>query len=75
MKKIVAILLAGFVVFSLAACGGGGSSVTLAKVCDDNETISATATVGYSGSTKVDDYMLEDEDAAQLINEEKNFSV
>jgi len=75
MKKLLSMFLAGFMALSLTACGGGGSSLTLTQVCDDDETITATVNVGYGGSTVLDDSTLFGEDEAQLLNEEKNFSM
>ncbi len=75
MKKFLAVILAGLFTLSITSCGGGGNAVTLTQVCDNDETISATATVGYSGSTTVDESLLTGEDEAELLNEEKNFSV
>lgn len=72
MKKLLSVILALTLVLSLAACGGGGNTVTLTQVCGGDETISATATVGYSGSTVAEEYS---EDQADLLNEEKDFSM
>jgi len=72
MKKFLSILLAGVMVLSLAACGGGGPAVTITQVCDDDETVSATVTVGYKDGTIPSET---NTDEAELINEEKDFSV
>lgn len=72
MKKLLSIILAGLMVLSLAACGGGGKAVTMTQVCDGDETMSATVTVGYKDGTTPSEA---EADEAELINEEKNFSV
>ncbi|MBQ2941766.1 MAG: hypothetical protein IJD97_05980 [Clostridia bacterium] len=72
MKKIIALLLTGIMVLSLTACGG--TTFTLTQVCDEDETKTATVTIGYGGSTVLDEAMLTD-DSAELINEEKDFSM
>lgn len=71
MKKILSILLIGIMLLSLTACGGG-NTVTLTQLCDDIESLSATVTVGYK-----DDAVLyqSDDDEAELVNEEKDFSM
>lgn len=72
MKKLLSIILAGLMILSLAACGGGGPAVTITQACEDDETMSATVTVGYKDGTipsETDAY------EAELINEEKDFSV
>ena len=72
MKKLLSVILAITLVLSLVACGGGGPSVTMVQVCDDDETMSATVTVGYKDGTTVSETGA---DEAELINEEKDFSV
>ena len=72
MKKFLAIVLAGLMTLSITSCGGGGNAVTLTRVCDNDETISATATVGYGGSTTVDESLLTGEDEAELLNEDSS---
>ena len=72
MKKFLTVLLAGIMLLSLVACDGGGKAVTITQVCDDDDTMSATVTVGYKDGTtpsETDTY------EAELINEEKDFSV
>ena len=61
-------------ILSLAACGGGNNAntLTLTQICDDDETMSATVTVGYQNGTTLSET---DTDEAELINEEKDFSV
>ena len=53
-------------VLFLAACGGGGKTVTMTQVCDDDETMSATVTVGYKDGTTPSET---DTDEAELVNE------
>ena len=72
MKKLLSIILAGLMVLSLAACGGGGKTVTMTQVCDDDETMSATVTVGYKDGTTASGTGA---DEAELVNKEKDFSV
>jgi len=80
MKKFLAIILVGLMVLSLGACGGkgdGGSdgpSITLTQVLDEDDTVSATATVGY-GELKHDGSSLTEEDEALLIHEEKGYEL
>ena len=53
-KGLISILLlctAVFAVTMLAACGGGGPTVTMTQVCDGDETMNATVTVGYKDGT------------------------
>ena len=71
MKKLLSIILAGLMVLSLTACGGGGKTVAMTQVCDD-ETMNATVTVGYKDGTTPSETGA---DEAELINEEKDFSV
>ena len=72
MKKLLSVILALTLVLSLAACGGGGKAVTMTQVCDGDETMNATVTVGYKdGTTPSETEAYE----AELINEEKDFSV
>ena len=72
MKKLLSVLLALTLVLSLAACGGGGPTVTMTQVCDGDETMNATVTVGYKDGTTPSEAEADD---AELINEEKDFSV
>ena len=72
MKKFLSIILAGLMLISLTACGGGGPTVTMTQVCDDDETLTATVTVGYKDGTVPSET---EEDEAELINEEKDFSL
>ena len=72
MKKLLSIILAGLMVLSLTACGGGGKTVAMTQVCDDDKTMSATVTVGYKDGTIPSET---DTDEAELVNEEKDFSV
>ena len=72
MKKLLSVLFALTLVLSLAACGGGGPTVTMTQVCDGDETMNATVTVGYKDGTTPSETGA---DAAELINEEKDFSV
>lgn len=72
MKKFLTVLLAGIILLSLVACDGGGKTVTITQVCDDDDTMSATVTVGYKDGTTPSET---DADEAELINEEKDFSV
>lgn len=72
MKKLLSIILAGLLVLSLAACGGGGPAVTITQVCEDDETMSATVTVGYKDGTTPSET---ETDEAELVNEEKDFSM
>lgn len=51
MKKLLSVILALTLVLSLAACGGGGPTVTMTQVCDGDETMNATVTVGYKDGT------------------------
>ena len=79
MKKILSVLLVGIMILSLTACGGNGgnsgSSVTLTQICDEDETLSATVTVGYGDEMVLDKSKLDEDSEAQLINEEKNLDV
>lgn len=72
MKKLLSVILALTSVLSLAACGGGGPTVTMTQVCDDDETMNATVTVGYKDGTTPSEAEAYE---AELINEEKDFSV
>jgi len=76
MKKLLALLLAVVMIFAFAACssggGGGGSTLEITQVCDDDETKSASITVGYKNGTVVSE---EDVGEAELVNEEKDFSI
>ena len=72
MKKLLSVILALTLVLSLAACGGGGPTVTMTQVCDGDETMNATVTVGYKDGTTPSETGA---DEAELINEEKDFSV
>lgn len=72
MKKLLSVILALTLVLSLAACGGGGPTVTMTQVCDGDETMNATVTVGYKDGTTPSETGA---DEAELVNEEKNFSV
>ena len=69
MKKLLSVLLAGIMSMSVASCGGG-NAVTLTQLCDDNETMSATVTVGYKSGEGYSN-----EDSAEIVNEEKDFSI
>jgi len=72
MKKLLSVLMAGLMALSLAACGGNGPEVTMTQVCDGDEAMSATVTVGYKeGTTPSETEATE----AELTNEEKDFSV
>ena len=72
MKKLLSVILALTLVLSLAACSGGGPTVKMTQVCDGDETMNATVTVGYKdGTTPSETEAYE----AELINEEKDFSV
>ena len=72
MKKLLSVILALTLVLSLAVFGGGGPTVTMTQVCDGDETMNATVTVGYKdGTTPSETEAYE----AELINEEKDFSV
>ena len=77
MKKILSVLLTGIMILSLTACGGGGNANTLilTQICDEDETISASVTVGYGDSMVLDKSKLDEDSEAQLINEEKNLDV
>ena len=72
MKKLLSVILALTLVLSLAACSSGGKTVTMTQVCDDDETMNATVTVGYKDGTTPSEA---EADEAELINEEKDFSV
>lgn len=72
MKKLLSVILALTLVLSLAACSGGGPTVTMTQVCDGDETMNATVTVGYKDGTTPSEA---EADEAELINEEKDFSV
>ncbi|MDD6848333.1 MAG: hypothetical protein PUD53_06145 [Oscillospiraceae bacterium] len=72
MKKFLTVLLAGIMLLSLVACDGDGKAVTITQVCDDDDTMSATVTVGYKDGTTPSETGT---DEAELINEEKDFSV
>ena len=72
MKKFLSFILAITLVLSLAACSSGGKTVTMTQVCDDDETMNATVTVGYKDGTTPSEA---EADEAELINEEKDFSV
>ena len=72
MKKFLSVLFAGILLLSLVACGDGGYTVTLTQVCDDNETMSASVRVGYKAGTVASET---EADEAELINEEKDFSM
>ena len=72
MKKLLSVILAITLVLSLAACGGGGPTVTMTQVCDGDETMNATVTVGYKDGTTPSEA---EADEAELVNEEKDFSV
>lgn len=72
MKNLLSVFLASLIIFSLSACGGDGPTVTMTQVCDDDETMNATVTVGYEEGTTPSET---EEDEAELVNEEKDFSV
>jgi len=75
MKKILSVLLLAIMLLSLTSCGEKLSTVTLTEICDEDETLSATVTVGYGSTTVLDKSDLDGEDEAQLINEEKDFDI
>lgn len=72
MKKVLSVLLAGIMILSLAACDDGGKAVTITQVCDDDDTMRATVTVVYKDGTTPSETGTAE---AELINEEKDFSV
>lgn len=74
MKKLLSVILISVFVLSLCSCGGG-SSVTLTQLCDDDETVKATVSVGYGNGTVIDESTNTNEDESLLVNEAKDFSV
>ena len=75
MKKILSMLLVGIMILSLSACGASKSTVTLTQICDEDESISATVTVGYGDGIVPDNTELDEASEVKLVNEEKNFDV
>ena len=69
------MLLVGIMILSLSACGGSKSTVTLTQICDEDESISATVTVGYGDGIVPDNTELDEASEVKLVNEEKNFDV
>ena len=71
MKKLLSVILALTLILSLTACGGG-KTVTITQICDGDEIMKATVTVGYKDGTVPFET---DTDEAELVNEEKDFSI